>query len=133
MKTILCILAVGMLAAAAFGQVDSADQAVTAVIRQSLKPVDTSISIQPVHKVFNIARNKNIKGRFFGTGLDTAYLRIIDAKPKPLSNGDTLKVDSLQVVVTMTVTKVWGLRSTSIGLIVPRDDTTIILTAPAIR
>lgn len=128
MKAIFIILSLAVLSVC-FGQIDSADQPVTAVIRQSLKPIDTSINIAPVHKAFTLKRGQAIRGRFSGSALDTVYLRIIDAKPKPLASGDTLKVDSIQVVVTMTVTKVWGLRTIT-GLIEPPQDTTIILSVP---
>jgi hypothetical protein len=121
-----------LMAAVCFGQTDSADMAVTAKVTQR-KAVDTSISFETFRMTKTVPRNKTFKVRIAGTSIDTVILRVIDAKPKPLANGDTLKVDSIQVFLKVEVREIWGLRSTG-GPIVPGTDTVIILNnIPAIR
>jgi hypothetical protein len=132
MKNVFAFLAVLFLAVVAFGQVDSADQAAIATIRQIKKPVDTTLTYETFRLTKTIPRNRTIKLRIAGTSMDTVILRVIDTRPKPLLSGDTLRVDSITCFIKMEVREIYGLRSTG-GLISQGGDSTIILNAPAMR
>jgi hypothetical protein len=124
MKTIFCILAIGIMAAV-FGQMDSSNIPVTAKITHHLKPIDTTLGYSEMYANHIVAKNKTLKIRIGGTFNDTVFLRVFDAKAKPMASGDTLKMDSMQVQVVARVVKVWGLRSIG-GLISESRDSTIV-------
>lgn len=117
----LGFLAVLFLAAACFSQTDSGVVIPQPVFATHAKPVDTSLDCPWFSRTFMVAKNKTVKMKLTGNGIDTAYVRSMSCDPIPLSATDTLKSDSMLVEVYFKIVKFYGLKNKGGPLLAPRQ------------